>query len=538
MFLDFDKVIQFNPDTNNISDITLVATTNTNNTTEDVYQFDSLDSRLSIQDKKLTLLLSNFLLANTEYTFTLPQNVLLDDIDTGNEEITLTFTTADKINLDISLLSINATNWYENETVDDGSFNQPITIIYPLGVSNNDSLTGFFDTDLTNQVGSPTSPVTISGLPDGLKLRLSKQANNGFEEVQIRLTGNATSHVKRIDNTSLSVTFLQDFFNVSDHYSFQDIDFDFDVIFGSLWVGRRNHQAFVHDDKFWILGGLTDGNVAQNDIWYSDDKGTNWTKVAVSGSQWSARHRHQALVYDDKFWILGGYLGGGSTARDNEIWTSDNGGINWSQITPTSSHWTGRAEHQAFVYKDKLWILGGFSQTDRIWNTADKGTNWSAITIENSDWNVIFSHQAFVHKDKLWVLGGTSLGGSDGIWYSEDEATNWIKVTVTGNQWPKRSDHQAFAYDNKLWVLGGRHTSGGVQYFKNDIWSSADGGTNWTEIDVEGTHWVGRANHQSFAYDDKLWILGGTASGGTYLNDTWYSADGGTNWEQITTEYY
>ena len=534
MFLDFDKAIQFNP--NSSSDITLVATTDTDSTNEDSRQFDSKDSRLSVQGKKLTLQLTNILLAGTEYTFTLPQDFLLEDNDIGNKKHSLTFTTADKIILDISLLSINTTNWYETESTDDGSFNQVITLTYPIipsGVSNNDSLTGFFDTDLTDQIGTPASPVTISNLPNGLKLRISKQANGS----QLRLTGNATSHAKKTDNTSFSLTLHDDFFDVD---TADNIHFDFEVIFGSLWEGRRSHQAFVHDDKFWVLGGITFGPVGQNDIWTSDDRGTNWIKVAVNGPQWSTRNRHQALVYDDKIWVLGGYLMGQFIDRDNEIWSSDDGGMNWSQITPTSSHWTGRAEHQAFVYKDKLWVLGGYVQTDSIWNTDDEGTNWSAITIENSDWNIIYNHRAFAYDDKLWVLGGISLGGKDGIWYSEDDATNWVTVTVTGNQWVGRESHQAFGYDNKLWVLGGISSSGGVFTSHNDIWNSTNGGTNWTEIDVEGTHWVGRYSHQAFAYDDKLWILGGVeaGTGKPYLNDTWYSADGGTNWQEIATEYY
>ena len=255
MFLDFDKAVQFNP--NSSSDITLVATTNADSTNEDSHQFNAEDSRLSIQGKKLTLLLTNILLTETKYTFTLPQDFLLEDNDIGNKKLSLTFTTA-RITLDISLLSINTTNWYEAEdSTDDGSFNQVITLMYPTlsyAVSNNDSLTGFFDTDLTNQIGTPTSPVTISNLPNGLTLRISKQPNGS----QLRLTGNATSHKRRTDNTSFSLTLHDDFFDVD---TSDNIHFDFDVIFGTAYwqLASITHQALAYDDKLWIVGGQIGG---------------------------------------------------------------------------------------------------------------------------------------------------------------------------------------------------------------------------------------------------------------------------------------
>ena len=57
---------------------------------------------------------------------------------------------------------------------------------------------------------------------------------------------------------------------------------------------------------------------------------------------------------------------------------------------------------------------------------------------------------------------------------------NWSKVTIEGTHWSARFGHQAFAYDSKLWVLGGN--DGNV--IKNDIWWSADGGVTWTQVQV------------------------------------------------------
>ena len=537
MAIDFDKPIQFNPNSpNSSSDITLSATGDT----EDTTSFNSEDSRLSIQDKTLTVLLTNLLLVNTEYTFTLPQNTLFDDTDTGNEEYTLTFTTTDKPSIDASLFSINTNTWYERKSTDNGSFDQVITITYPtipVAVSNNDSLTGVFDTDLTNQIGTSAVPVTISGLPDGLKLQIAKQTG-GVQGVQISLIGNAISHQRDIDNTSLKITLLEEFFIVPNDYVSSDIDFDFDIIFGSAhWSKRSYHQAFAYDDKLWVLGGNNNNNKL-NDIWTSSNKGTNWSKVIVNNSHWSGRQRHQAFAYDDKLWLLAGDAI--ENTYKNDIWYSDDKGINWSKVIVDNSHWLGRYAHQALSHNDKLWVLGGIYGGNQIWSSTNGGTNWSQVTVNGHHWGVHDGHQAFEYDNKLWVLGGSALSYiTNSIWRSADGGVNWSQVTVNGEHWSGRNDHQAFAYDNKLWVLGG--ILGGytdVSGRTNDIWSSADGGTNWSQVTVNGNHWSRRSGHEAFVYDNQFWVLGGRDNNGNYQNDIWTSSDGGVNWVEIVPEYY
>ena len=535
MAIHFDKSIQFNP--NSSSDITL----NAAGDIEDNTLFNSEDSRLSIQDKKLTLLLTNLLLVNTEYTFTLPQNTFFDDTDTGNEEYTLTFTTTDKPSIDASLFSINTNTWYERKSTDNGSFDQVITITYPtipVAVSNNDSLTGVFDTDLTNQIGTSAVPVTISGLPDGLKLQIAKQTG-GVQGVQISLIGSTTAHQRDIDNTSFKVTFLEEFFIVPNDYVSSDIDFDFDIIFGSVYWSKRGYlQAFAYDDKLWVLGGK-DNNNDKDDIWTSSNKGTNWSQVIVNGSHWSERNQHQAFAYDDKLWVLGGI--GGDThdeAKLNDIWYSDDKGINWSKVIVDNSHWLNRYGHQALVHNDKLWVLGGFFGLNDIWSSTNGGTNWSQITVNGNYWPGPTEHQAFEYDDKLWVLGGATLSSfTNGIWRSADGGVNWSQVTVNGNHWSDRGEHQAFAYDEKLWVLGG-NTSPNANTRTNDIWSSADEGTNWSQVTVNGNHWSRRSQHEAFVYDNQFWVLGGRDNNGNYQNDIWVSSDEGTNWVEIVPEYY
>ena len=550
MAIDFDKAIQFNP--NSSSDITLVATSGTN---EDAHQFNTKDSRLSVQDKTLTVLLTNLLLTSTEYTFTLPKNFLFDGKDNGNDKYSLTFTTADKITVDISLFSISTHTWYETESTDDGSFNQTITIGFPTEptpIAHNDSLTGLFDKDLTGQIGNATTPITLSILPVGLSLQISKQATG----IQLQITGNATSHQKKIDNTSFTLTLLADFFTFSEDYNPSEITFDFEIIFGNgRWSPRYGHEAFVYDDKIWIVGGATgssEGDV-KNDIWYSDDKGTNWTEVplAIGTTKWSGRSHYQSFIYDDKIWILGGatsypkaYL---SQFVKNDIWYSEDKGTNWTQVlTPDgATKWTKRFAHQSFFHDDKIWVLGGEtgSAENDIWTSDNGGTNWTKIPLATgtAKWSGRWT-ESLVYEDKIWILGGVGAGANrkNDIWTSDDGGTNWTEIPVaTGTaKWSARNGHQSFVYEDKIWVLGGVDGS-----YKNDIWYSEDKGTNWTEVLLASgtTKWSGRFWHQALVYEDKIWVLGGRhTSGGvqTLKNDIWTSSDGGVTWEQIIIPFY
>ena len=218
-------------------------------------------------------------------------------------------------------------------------------------------------------------------------------------------------------------------------------------------------------------------------------------------------------------WVLGGFNGlfDTDTTDDfydtisdlNDIWNSTDGD-NWSQITVTGTHWSSRYVYSAFVYEDKLWVMGGLSLSgggilNDIWTSADGGINWSKINVTVSHWDSRWSHQAFGYDDKLWVIGGSA---DNDIWNSADEGTNWSKINVTGTHWTMQYYIQAFAYDDKLWVLGGS-SQNNTSSSKNEIWNSSDGGTNWSKINVTGSHWSARSGHQAFAYDDKLWVMGG-----------------------------
>ena len=76
--------------------------------------------------------------------------------------------------------------------------------------------------------------------------------------------------------------------------------------------------------------------------------------------------------------------------------------------------------------------------------------------------------------------------------FTQTTGTVWKCVTATA-PWSGRSGHQSVAFDNKMWVIGGNYT--------NDVWSSPDG-SNWTQVTAHAA-WSERTGHQSVVFDKK-----------------------------------
>ncbi len=229
------------------------------------------------------------------------------------------------------------------------------------------------------------------------------------------------------------------------------------------WSIRYDQTALVYDNKMWVMGGYN-GSVYLNDVWYSTN-GANWT-CALANASWVIQGSYDSVVYDNKMWvIIGGYPGTGS-----KVWYSTDG-INWNQTA--SSPWPGRRSHTSVVYDNKMWVMGGSAgvRKNDVWWTNDTnfsdGQTWTNATV-NAGWSPRGAHASVVYDNKMWVMGGDSDSGlKNDTWYSTNGA-NWTQATANAS-WERRYGHSSVVYDNKMWVMGG------VAYgpaIKNDVWYS------------------------------------------------------------------
>jgi hypothetical protein len=87
---------------------------------------------------------------------------------------------------------------------------------------------------------------------------------------------------------------------------------------GSIPRGRARHAAVIHEDKLFIVGGVTgEKNVILDDLTYLDLQTWTWSRT------WSftARFDHTAWVWGNRLWIFGGL--GPNMERTTDIWWLD-----------------------------------------------------------------------------------------------------------------------------------------------------------------------------------------------------------------------
>ena len=130
-------------------------------------------------------------------------------------------------------------------------------------------------------------------------------------------------------------------------------------------------------------------------------------------------------------------------------------------------------------------------------------------------------------KNRIFVLGGNDGQGSpywkNDVWSSAD-GESWRRDKANNNVgWTRRQLHQAVAHNGRLYVMGGADGNK-----RNDVWWSVDG-ANWQrETDAA---WTAREIYQAVSYNGRIYVLGGLNGG--KRNDVWSSADGVT-WDEET----
>lgn len=185
------------------------------------------------------------------------------------------------------------------------------------------------------------------------------------------------------------------------------------------------HTSLVFDNKMWIIGGCLTmmGSILANDVWYSTD-GKNWT-CATNSAQWSKRDSHRSVVFDNKMWIVGGYVQappyGVGPARD--VWYSSDG-ITWN-CAVDSAQWSKRCGFTLVAFSGKMWLLGGEDEEDNalneVWSSTD-GATW-VHEPENAEWTGRRNHTSVVFDNKIWIMGGLSDTSQNDVWHYEG-ATN------------------------------------------------------------------------------------------------------------------
>jgi leucine-zipper-like transcriptional regulator 1 len=199
------------------------------------------------------------------------------------------------------------------------------------------------------------------------------------------------------------------------------------VIPWTVWSDRSGFALVVFNNKMYVLGGYDQGGDSgkaqyMNDVWSSSD-GVNW-KQETANAGWPARSNFSSFVYNNKIWITCGYNGKNYNNVAGDVWYSTDG-KSWTQAT--SAAFKARADCQAEVWDNKMWVFGGhggsggYDEIHDAWFSSD-GSYWQKARIA-VNWDARDRFTSLVYKNKLWLMGGFNSqyysGWRADVWYSD-----------------------------------------------------------------------------------------------------------------------
>ncbi len=239
------------------------------------------------------------------------------------------------------------------------------------------------------------------------------------------------------------------------------------------WVQSDLSASLVFKNKMWIMGGRkVPGTECSNKVWSSVD-GVTWTLVTPNAG-WNPRLAPGFAVFRNRMWVLGGtsdFYNNNDTTLMNDVWSSKDG-REW-KLEVVHAGWSRRAHGQCVVFNNKLWMMGGGQRspnvipTNDVW-CSDDGVKWTMVT-NSAGWKPRLWFSAVVYRDRIWVMGGWSMenGNFEDVWYSKD-GVDWTELT-SDVKWTMRHEHSAFVFNDKIWVAGGCATKDNI--INNEVWS-------------------------------------------------------------------
>lgn len=275
-------------------------------------------------------------------------------------------------------------------------------------------------------------------------------------------------------------------------------------------------------------------------VLFGQDKAPDWVQV-TDKAPWQARDSQGEVVYKDQLWILGGWFDS-YAAPPRDVWSSRDG-KSWTLVT-REAPWKHSDLPMAIVFDQRMWLMGGWyngrlpghEATSAVWSS-DDGATWEQATAKAA-WSPRIAAAAVTFKGKMWILGGTEdyyFGDEkslkNDVWSTSDGKT-WTLATAAAG-WSPRAYHQAVVLGEKIYVVGGGNYVPGYEA-RNDVWSSSDG-AKW-QLVTDKALWHPRLWFSSVVYRDRMWILGGWSNNPSQnWGDVWYSKDG-QNWKQLHSQ--
>ncbi len=266
-----------------------------------------------------------------------------------------------------SNVSENGSTWTRTRAVDNNGDSVP-RVEHPAFINFNNKLwilgghrpgVGFAFDDVTNKVWSSSDGLSwTADQPADATTRWSKRERIGAVVFNNKLWVIGGNDYPAFGNTDIPGTPKNDVWSSSDGINWTQ------VTASAAFIARTNPAVFAYDNKLWIAGGMDNGKNYLSEIWNSTD-GVTWNQVTTS-TVFSERIAPQVVVDKNRLILVGGENADGLLG---DMWVSEDKGINWTKVDnnnvmalPTS--FKARKDFSMFVKDGAIYIIGGLGAKD------------------------------------------------------------------------------------------------------------------------------------------------------------------------------
>jgi hypothetical protein len=242
------------------------------------------------------------------------------------------------------------------------------------------------------------------------------------------------------------------------------------VVEQAPWVHSDIPVALVFKDRIWLMGGRKlPGAENSNKVW-SSPNGADWTLEGEAG--WCPRLSMGHVVFKNKMWVFGGtedFYHDNDDTLHHDVWCTDDG-RDWTCVTENAG-WSKRAHHQYLVYDDKIWLFGGGARLpdphplSDVWCSED-GEHWTQVT-DDAPWGPRLWASAFVYRGRMWILGGWGGEETDNygdVWCSTN-GKDWTQVK-SDKIWSPRHEQGGVVLNDTIYVFAGH-----ARPTNSEVWS-------------------------------------------------------------------
>uniref|UniRef100_A0A2A4K149 Kelch domain-containing protein 3 n=1 Tax=Heliothis virescens TaxID=7102 RepID=A0A2A4K149_HELVI len=192
------------------------------------------------------------------------------------------------------------------------------------------------------------------------------------------------------------------------------------TVSGMVPYAKDGHSACVIGNKMYIFGGfeyLTDQYSREVHCLNLDT--LQWSYIDARGTAPSHRDFHTAVAVDHKMYIFGGRGDLNSPYNSQEeiycpqVFYLDTIEEKWVAVNPGGTWPEGRRSHSSWIYKDYMYIFGGFNGNSKthfndLYRYSITDNIWQYINVGGSVPCKRRRQACLIHKDVVYLFGGTS----------------------------------------------------------------------------------------------------------------------------------